>query len=74
MRYFWIKVTKEHSLDAHRPCGRINTLCSHLKTRFKRNLHQNMLEKCFMFLDKAGKIVVAQPSLSRDRRIKEQNK
>jgi len=49
MRYYWKKVTKEYNPGAHRSCGRINTLCSHLKTSFKRNLDQYMLENVLFF-------------------------
>jgi len=35
-----------------RPWGCINTLCSHLKIRFKRNLDQDMLENALFFLEK----------------------
>jgi len=43
------KVTEEHSPGAHKSWGRINTLYSHLKTRFKRNLDQNMLKNALVF-------------------------
>jgi len=52
MHSFWKKVTEEHSPGVHRSCGRINTLCSHLKTRFKINLDQNMLKNALF----SGKI------------------
>jgi len=45
MRHLWKNVTDEHSPGAHRSWGRINTLCSHLKARFKKNLDQNMLNR-----------------------------
>jgi len=49
MHCFWKKVTEEHSLGAYRSWGRINTLCSHLKPRFKKNLDQNMLKNALFF-------------------------
>jgi len=52
LHYFWKEVTEEHSPGAHRSWGRINTLSSHLKTRFKRNLDQSMLENALFFWKK----------------------
>jgi len=54
MRCFWKKVTEEQGPGARRSWERINTLCSHLKTRFKRNLDQNML-KMLYFQEKMEK-------------------
>jgi len=35
--------------------GRINAICSHLKTRFKKNFDQNMLENVLFFGKKMEK-------------------
>jgi len=55
MRYFWEKVTEEHSPGTHRSWERINTLCSHFT---ERNLDQNMLGNA-LCLRKIGKIASA---------------
>jgi len=57
MRYFRKKVTKEHNPGVHKSWGRINTFCSHLKTRFKRNLDPKL--KMLYFMKKKGKIAAA---------------
>jgi len=51
---FLQKVTEDHSPGTHKFWGRINRLCSHLKTRFKRNLVQHMLENA-LFWEKLEK-------------------